>query len=131
MVKTRKMLKEPAELPIGPGELQDQDNDVLQRIHCLECTHIARADDGCSDKWEFDERDLVNRAAVLNAYRQHRLKVEAGKVTLWFAGHMVMGPLLQRELSHRYIIDNTPKWIDQYGPGRLWFEGIIIRARPW
>lgn len=112
-----------------PEEPEDLDEDVQWRLRVLK--YMDRVGEG-SDAGS-DERDLKNRNAIVKAYRQQKLKVQDGQITVWFAGHMVMGPLSQRDFDFQDIIDDISKWTEQYGPGRIWVENVchpdIIRFK--
>ncbi|KAL1983598.1 hypothetical protein VTN96DRAFT_10177 [Rasamsonia emersonii] len=73
------------------------------------------------DVEDIDDGELKNRDAVLRAYRQRELKVD-DKITVWFAGHLTMGPLSRNNFDFQHVIDNIPKWTEQFGPGRIWIE---------
>lgn len=75
------------------------------------------------DVEDIDDGELKNRDAVLRAYRQRELKVD-DKITVWFAGHLTMGPLSRNNFDFQHVIDNIPKWTEQFGPGRIWIEDV-------
>ncbi|KAJ9353135.1 hypothetical protein DTO027B9_5387 [Paecilomyces variotii] len=108
--------------PFDPEEPEDLDEDVQWRLRVLK--YMDRVGEG-SDAGS-DERDLKNRNAIVKAYRQQKLKVQDGQITVWFAGHMVMGPLSQRDFDFQDIIDDISKWTEQYGPGRIWVENATL-----
>ncbi|RFU34738.1 hypothetical protein B7463_g1624, partial [Scytalidium lignicola] len=111
----------PAAPPIDPEEPADLDEDVKWRMRVIKWTYEERNGDDDDDE-EPNKMELVNRDAVLDAYRKKKLTVEDGKMTVWYAGHMVMGPMLKKDFNIQMKIDNRPKWEAQYGPGRIWTE---------
>jgi hypothetical protein len=71
-----------------------------------------------------DDKELANLEAVLNAYRHRKLKVDNGQVTVWFAGHIIMGPLSSCDPNLDDIDDKVPELQAKYGPGRIWLEDV-------
>jgi hypothetical protein len=71
-----------------------------------------------------DDKELANLDAVLNAYRHRKLKVDDDLVTVWFAGHMTLGPLSGSDPKLDQIFEKVPEWQDMYGPGRIWLEEV-------
>ncbi|KAH8820181.1 hypothetical protein F5884DRAFT_826601 [Xylogone sp. PMI_703] len=94
-------------------EPQDLDEDVKWRMRIIKA----------ADPKLVSEDERVNREAVLQAYRQKKLKVD-GQITLWFAGKIMMGPFPNtRKPSLSYSIHNmTEKWSREYGAGNIWVE---------
>jgi hypothetical protein len=71
-----------------------------------------------------DDKELTNLNAVLDAYRHRKLKVDDNQVTVWFAGHMTMGPLSGCDPKLDQIFEKVTEWQAMYGPGRIWLEEV-------
>ncbi|KAL4784371.1 hypothetical protein BJX76DRAFT_221081 [Aspergillus varians] len=120
----------PSEPPIDSDEPADLDPDVLWRIRYLKYVSrdrpVARLGSILDfDPESIDPESVVNRDAILNAYRRGDLKVVAGEMSVWFAGNLVLGPLQSSELRIDDIVDKTPEWRKQYGPDRVWEEDVL------
>ncbi|RFU35482.1 hypothetical protein B7463_g870, partial [Scytalidium lignicola] len=98
---------------IDPTEPQDLDEDVKWRMRIIKAANPQ----------DIPEAEMVNRNAVLEAYRQKKLKVD-GQITIWFAGKMMMGPLPRlRQHDLLTLVNNLRvKWNREYGLGRVWVE---------
>jgi hypothetical protein len=70
-----------------------------------------------------DDEEVANIDGILNAYRNRKLKVD-NQITVWFAGHMTMGPLSGRDSNLKRIFDKVPEWQAKYGPGHVWLESV-------
>ncbi|RFU27504.1 hypothetical protein B7463_g8820, partial [Scytalidium lignicola] len=108
----------PPEPPIDPTEPQDLDDEVRRRMRMIKSIDFKI----------LDEAHRINREAILEAYRQKKLKVD-GQVTFWYNGKMVMGPLPQNNITLQDIYDLRDKCIQQYGPGRFWEENYSVNVR--
>ena len=75
-------------------------------------------------RMDCDDKELANLEAVLNAYRHRKLKVDNDQVTVWFAGHMTMGPLSSCDPDLDRIFEKVSEWQAKYGPGRIWLEEV-------
>ncbi|KAE8344729.1 hypothetical protein BDV24DRAFT_126320 [Aspergillus arachidicola] len=124
----------PSEPPIDPDEPADLDPDVLWRIKCLKYIYhgrpVVRPESILDLDFESVDPDcMVNLNAILNAYRSGNLRVVAGEASVWFAGHLVIGPLPNNKLSNYEIIHKVSEWREKYGPGRAWEENPTARRR--
>ncbi|OQD67410.1 hypothetical protein PENDEC_c037G07104 [Penicillium decumbens] len=72
------------------------------------------------------EEDIRNVHAVLSAYREGKLQIDLDKVTVWFAGHMVLGPR-PREGVWDKIREEQKAWTKEYGKSRPWVEDFVPR----
>ena len=102
---------------MDPTEPSDLNPDVAWRVRVLK--HFHQPD--CDNLYE-----LENLNSVLEAYRCGKLRVENGQVTVFFAGRVVMGPLSNRDLDLKYVVDKVPEWQTAYGPGRIWLEEVCM-----
>ncbi|OJJ41992.1 hypothetical protein ASPZODRAFT_78107 [Penicilliopsis zonata CBS 506.65] len=121
----------PSQPPIDPDEPADLDPDVLWRIKILKYMYrdspVIRPDSILDiDAMSVDPDTIVNRDAILNAYRHGNLKVVFGEVSVWFAGNLVVGPVQNSKLDQDHIIDKVPEWKEKYGPGRVWQERVCF-----
>ncbi|RMJ20810.1 hypothetical protein PHISP_08319 [Aspergillus sp. HF37] len=124
----------PSEPPIDPDEPADLDPDVLWRIKVLKymyrnCPVVRPANILELDFASVDPETVVNRDAILNAYRRGDLKVVSGQMSVWFAGNLVIGPVPESEFSLDDLVANVPEWRKKYGPGRVWEERPCRRYR--
>lgn len=69
------------------------------------------------------EDDIRNNNAVLSAYRRGELRVDFDKVTVWFAGQMVLGPRPREGLWDK-IWKEQQEWTKVYGDSRPWVEDV-------
>lgn len=69
------------------------------------------------------DEERTNLEAVLDAYRRGTLKVDSG-VTIWFAGHMIRGPLNSFHPDLNVTFDEVSELRAKYGPGRIWIEDV-------
>ncbi|KAK2761256.1 hypothetical protein FQN54_001778 [Arachnomyces sp. PD_36] len=99
--------------PIDPNEPKDLDPDVLWRIRVLKYQLRPSTD---------TEEGRVNIDAVLNAYRQGKLKVDDEHTTIWYAGHMIMGPLPNDDPKIESVGRLLPELDQKYGPGEFHAE---------
>jgi hypothetical protein len=56
----------------------------------------------------------------------YELKIDDGKLTVWFGGHMVIGPLSRSDFDLQTVVDNMPRWKDQFGPSHIWVEDVYL-----
>ncbi|KAK2810327.1 hypothetical protein FQN50_003058 [Emmonsiellopsis sp. PD_5] len=107
--------------PIDPSEPKDLDPDVLWRIRVLKYQLRPTAE---------DHQMRVNIDAVLDAYRTGKLKkVNDELTTLWYAGHMVMGPLPTDDPIFEDLSTVYPKLVEKYGPGDMWTEDTRVHIQ--
>ena len=69
------------------------------------------------------EEDIRNVNAVLSAYRRGELRGDLDKVTVWFAGQMVLGPR-PREGVWEKIWEEQQASTKVYGDSRPWVEDV-------
>lgn len=70
------------------------------------------------------EKDLENVHAILDAYRTGKLHVDPDKVTVWFGGNMVMGPLSRWDFKFEDLNAPIDGWWERCGPGTVWVEQV-------
>ncbi|KAK2803561.1 hypothetical protein FQN51_003323 [Onygenales sp. PD_10] len=104
--------------PIDPSEPKDLDPDVLWRIRVLKYQLRPSAE---------DDQMRVNIDAILDAYRKGKLnKVNDELTTVWYAGHMIMGPLPTDDPMLEKLGTLVPELEEKYGPGDLWTEDTRV-----
>lgn len=91
---------------------------------------------------DFEKFDRRNIEAILQAYRTKELgPLNNDEMTVWFAGHLVLGPTStcrpaprlkpgckwKREIMpdpRLQVYDRVPEWTEKYGPGRVRIEEV-------
>lgn len=76
------------------------------------------------DTSNIPDEELANIHAILEAYRTGTLYVDTEKVTVWFGGNMVMGPISRRDLESEDVIVSVEEWRERLGPGMVWVEKV-------
>lgn len=99
-----------------PDEPQHLHPDVLWRIQFLKYMY--------PDTSDLHESELASIHAVLDAYRTENLQVDLEKVTVWFGGNMVMGPMSREELDVEILNMPVDEWRERFGPGMVWIEEV-------
>ncbi|PGH01937.1 hypothetical protein AJ79_07768 [Helicocarpus griseus UAMH5409] len=105
---------------IDLDEPADLDEEVLWKVRLLKYRLRETADD--------DGR--VNIDAVINAYRDKKLKVDDNTTKIWYAGHLVMGPVTNDDPKLEELGLEIPRLEEQYGPGDLWSENYLSYVGP-
>jgi hypothetical protein len=67
-----------------------------------------------------DAMEVANLDAVLEAYRCD--KINSNQISVWFSGHIVMGPLPSSNLDLESVVKKVLEWESMVGPGRIWIE---------
>ncbi|KAF3394319.1 hypothetical protein F1880_005370 [Penicillium rolfsii] len=108
--------------PVDPDEPQHLDAAVLWRIKLLKYEYrngpLVPAIPGL-----IPGEDIRNVNAVLSAYRRGELQGDRDKVTVWFAGQMVLGPR-PREGVWEKIREEQKEWTKVYGKSWPWVEDV-------
>ncbi|GAD94204.1 hypothetical protein TERG_08337 [Paecilomyces variotii No. 5] len=84
----------PLQAPSYPDVPKNLDSDVVWRIGVLRYAY-RNGSPAPVLPGLMPEEDMRNISAVLDAYIRGELRVDADKVTVWFAGKMVLGPCVR------------------------------------
>ncbi|KAJ9216508.1 hypothetical protein DTO166G4_1724 [Paecilomyces variotii] len=118
----------PPQAPFYPDVPKNLDPDVIWRIGVLRYAY-RNGSPAPALAGLMPEEDMRNISAVLDAYRRGELKVDVDKVTVWFAGRMVLGPCVREGLWDK-IRSERQAWSEAYGESQPWVEDVVpLRQR--
>lgn len=75
-------------------------------------------------------KETRNLQGVMAAYRSGNLKVEAGKVTVWYGGVKESGPSPEDDIYSEVFDDKLSMWKSEHGPDRIWVENVCSLRCP-
>lgn len=80
--------------------------------------------------WQPHKEETKNLQGVMAAYRSGNLKLEAGKVTVWYGGVKKLGSSPEHDIYSEVFDDKLPVWKSEHGPGRIWVENVCSLRCP-
>ncbi|PGH13337.1 hypothetical protein AJ79_03754 [Helicocarpus griseus UAMH5409] len=107
--------------PTNPDEPTDLDPDVQWRMRVLKYRIRPKCLDGADM--------CVNVDAVLDAYRQGKLRISDELSTSWYTGHMFMGPMPNRDAEDCMVGLLHPQLEEMFGPGDFWAENTVVYSQ--
>ena len=85
--------------------------EIVQRLDCLKKL------EGSLEEEEYNDDNLSNVKAIMNAYRSRKLNWDGDSVTYWSNGELITGPK-KLDMEELYALNA------KHGPKGFWVEGV-------